>query len=317
MADATPVSYTTWASPPTAKDRLLRWAGAQVWRATGRIARNRADLYGGAAGLRITLFHLTPHEKVETVKRVVEWWRERWPIATPTDVDELLAGRLDVGGQDRLLVTFDDGLASHYDAAVWLASAGVQAVFFVIPSLVDRTIAQWVRFHHERGVDAFPPVPESDVCGVSTSQLREMLAMGHRIGAHNNAHRDLGLLHRPEELRYEIEDGLEIISDLTGGRCQDFAVGFGQPDNLSPEAVEYLRRRCDRVYMCHRGLNVPGRTPLFLLRHAHERGHPLAFARACLRGGADHRLADRIRTMESRVGLLPSVAERALPLAAP
>jgi len=283
----------------------MRWAAARILRASGQVERNRTALYGGAAGLRIAVFHGTPPATLEELRRTVEWWRERWPIAAPADVDELVAGRWGNGDADRLLVTFDDGLASNYDAAVWLARAGVQAVFFVVPTLLDRTIAQFVRYHQERGVVAVPPVPHGDVRGLSMTQVREMLSMGHRIAAHNNAHRDLGQLNQPRDLQYEIGEAMERVAELTGAPCRDFAIGFGQPENISADAVDFVKQTCPNVYMCYRGLNVPGRTPRFLLRHAHDPGHPTAFTRLCLEGGADHWLLDRIRNMEGRVGLLP------------
>lgn len=298
---------TSVQSSPTG--RVLRWAGAQVWRASGRVGRNRTELYGGEAGLRIVIFHLTPREKLDGLKRAVEWWGERRPLATPEDIDALMVGRLDLGGRDRLLVTFDDGLARHHEAATWLASVGVRGVFFVIPSLLDRTVGQFVRYHAERGVRAFPPVADGAVRGLSSTQVREMLAMGHRIGGHNDAHRDLGALHSQADLHHEIDVSRARLAEVTGAPCDDFAVAFGQPQNLSTEAVQYLQQRCAKVYMCHRGLNVPGRTPRFLLRHAHELGHPLDFMKVCLQGGADHRLWDRIQAMKDRAGLLPSCRE--------
>jgi peptidoglycan/xylan/chitin deacetylase (PgdA/CDA1 family) len=287
----------------------LRWAAARVWRASGRIERNRADLYGGGTGLRIAVFHGTPPATLDALRRTVAWWRERWPMAAPADVDDLVAGRWRSADGDRLLVTFDDGLASNYDAAVWLARAGIQAVFFVVPTLLDRTIAQFIRYHEERGVVAVPPVPLGDARGLSTSQVREILSMGHRLAAHNNAHRDLGHVKEPRDLRYEIGEAIERVAELTGAPCRDFAIGFGQPENISADAVRFLEQACPNIYMCYRGLNVPGRTPRFLLRHAHDAGHPVAFTRLCLEGGADHWLLDRIRTMEGRVGLLPASRE--------
>jgi peptidoglycan/xylan/chitin deacetylase (PgdA/CDA1 family) len=295
------------ASEMSAASRIFRLAAAHFWRASGRIERNRQALYGGAKGLRIVTFHATPPATLDHLKRLVDWWSERRPMGSPEDVDEIVAGRWQAGAQDRLLITFDDGLGSNHDAAVWLAYAGIRATFFIVPSFVDRTIAQFVRFHEERGVKAFPPVPDRDVPGLSTSQVREMLSMGHRIGAHNYAHRDLGKLHGPAELRDEIGNAIDTVGDLIGAPCRDFAIGFGQPENVSTEAANYLRNNCPRVYLCHRGLNVPGMTPRFLLRHARNPGHPLVFTQVCLEGGADHRLADRMRLMGRRVGLLPRI----------
>ncbi len=283
-----------------------RWAGAQWWRAAGGVARDRAALYGGATGLRAVCFHETVGRDLDQIKRVVDWCRGRFELATPADADDLFEGRWRPAGRDRMLVTFDDGLASNYEAARWLADAGVQAVFFIVPSLVDRTMEEYLRHHRERGVQAHPPLAASDTRGLTAGQVREMMAMGHRIGAHNHAHRDLGRLHAPDDLRYEVDQALEAVEALTGRPCRDFAIGFGQPENVSDEAARHLLARCPHVWACHRGLNVPGLTPRFALRHAFYAEHPMAFTRVCLEGGADRRLAGRVREMLRRVGPLPA-----------
>jgi peptidoglycan/xylan/chitin deacetylase (PgdA/CDA1 family) len=287
-------------------ERLQRWAAAGWWRAVGRVASDRRELYGGATGLRIVTFHETVGGELEQVKQLVGWWRERFPVATPEEADALFAGRWREDDRDRLLVTFDDGLASNHEAARWLAGEGVRAIFFVIPSLVDRTIPEYLRYHERFGVRAHPPLAGVDSRGLSSGELREMVAMGHRVAAHNFAHRDLGRLHDPAAVRYEVANALEGVERLTGGECRDFAIGFGQPENVSEEAAAFLLERGLRVYACHRGLNVPGTTPRFLLRHAVEPDHPFAFTRLCLEGGADRRLAQRARQMVRRVGALPA-----------
>lgn len=288
---------------------LLRWWGAQLWRVTGQVERNRRHIYGGAVGLRMVTFHDTPPSQLEHVRRVVAWASERFELARPETVDELVEGRYRPGPRDALLITLDDGLSSNYEAARWLAEAGISALFFIVPTLVDRSVGEYVRYHERFGVKAYSPVRRPDARGLASSQVREMMAMGHRIGAHNFAHRDLGLLHDPAELGYEIDNAIDSVGELTGVACRDFAISFGQPENISVEGAAHLLSRCPRVYSCHRGLNVPGRTPRFLLRHAHGHDHPLAFTKICLEGGGDHRLAERAEEMARRVGRLPAVRE--------
>lgn len=288
--------------------RLERWAAAQWWRACGRVERDRQQLYGGAHGLRIVCFHETLAEELRQVQRVVEFCRARFEMASPADADDLFAGRFRESPRDRMLITFDDGLSSNYEAAKWLAEAGLQAIFFIVPSLVGRTIGEYLRYHERHGVTARVPLSAPGAAGLTSSQVREMQSMGHRIAAHNFAHRDLGRLHDAQSLRYEIDNALDAVAELTGRECSDFAIGFGQPENLSDEATALLRERCPRVYACHRGLNVPGRTPRFLLRHAFDRDHPMAFTRLCLLGGADRHLASRAQEMARRVGTLPGAA---------
>ncbi|MEO6595763.1 MAG: polysaccharide deacetylase family protein [Planctomycetota bacterium] len=202
-----------------------------------------------------------------------------------------------------MLITIDDGLASHFEAAKWLAKVGVQAIFFVVPSFVDRSTEQYLRFHERAGVRACPLGP-SGTQGLSSRQLREMLEMGHRIGAHNFAHRDLGTIHDTAALDYEIARAIDWVAEFTGAPCADFAIGFGQPENVSDEAAAYLLARVPRVYSCFRGLNVPGKTPRFLLRDDCKPWHSFAFTRLCVEGGADHHLANRANVMMRRVGPL-------------
>jgi peptidoglycan/xylan/chitin deacetylase (PgdA/CDA1 family) len=287
-------------------DYLKRWAGAQWLRTSGRVARDREELYGAATGLRIVAFHETALEELEQVKRLVDWCSRTFEMATPADADALFEGRWRPGPVDRLLDTFDDGLASNHQVARWLADMGIQAIFFLIPSLIDRSLEAYLRFHQQHGVTAFPPLARHDSHGLASSQVREMMAMGHRIGAHNFAHRDLGQLRTLPELRYEVDNALDAIGTLTGQACRDFAVGFGQPENVSDEAAAHLLERCPHVFNCHRGLNVPGRTSRFALRHGFDPSHPEAFTRISLEGGADRHLAGRAREMVRRVGVLPA-----------
>ena len=299
----------------------MRWVLAEMWRTLDRARRDRALLYGGATGLRIITFHETQGDDLTRLKQIVDWCRSRFTMASPADADTLFAGCWP-HPTDRILVTFDDGWESNFEAAKWLAGIGVSATFFIVPSLIGRTVDQYVRFHARNHL--VPNVPEASAGarGLSTEQLREMRAMGHRIGAHNFAHRDLGVLHALPDIRYEVENALEGLSDILRTNCNDFAIAFGQPNNVSDEAIAYLKdlqARGLRIYSCHRGLNVPGKTPSFLLRHCCEPYHPTNFTRICIEGGGDRRLSDEVQFMLRRVGALPvasgalTAAQSALP----
>lgn len=291
------------------KAQVMRWAAAQVWKATGRLGKDREELYGGATGLRAITFHETRDQELAKLRQVVEWCLDAFPMATPAHAAGLFDGSFRPGPRDRMLITFDDGLSSNYEAAVWLERKSVRAIFFVVPSLLDRSMEEYVRYHEDRGVTAHRPLSAPGARGLARSQVKEMAAMGHLIAAHNFAHRDLGRISDPVGLRYEIDQSIDAVEELTGAPCQDFAIGFGQPHNISDEAARHLLSRVPRVYACHRGLNVPGLTPRFALRHAYEPAqHPMAFTQVCLAGGGDRHQAAAIRKMIQRVGVLPPLS---------
>ena len=285
--------------------RLARAGASLWWRARDAAGRDRATLWGGATGLRMAAFHDLGPPELETLGRLVEWARRDLALATPEDVDDLLEGRFRAGPVDRLLFTFDDGLTCHLAAGRLLATLGVRATFFVVPSLVGRTVEDYLRRHAARGVAAGVPSRVPGGRGLARGEVAELLALGHRVAAHNFAHRDLGRLSDPEALRYEIDEAVDAVATLTGAPCRDFAVAYGQPEHLSEAASAHLLASGLRVYACHRGLNAPGRTPRFLLRHAVEPDHPFAFTTACLSGAADRRMVGRVRHLEARVGRLP------------
>lgn len=274
-------------------------AASVVWQITGKPQKNRQELYGGAYGLRILTFHATEDRDMPRFKRIIENIARHHEFIDPHKVDETLAKPF---SRDKILLTFDDGFGSQFQAAKWLASKGIRATFFIVPSLIDRTVAEYVDFNRQNGIE---PYFKPDVTrGLTTAELHEMMADGHLIAAHNFAHRNLGSMHDPEDLAYEIDNALDSVAHLTGAPCKDFAVAFGQPSDLSREAEKLLLERCERIYMCFRGLNVPGKTSAFLMRHDMRFTQPDLFHRLAIDCGVDHMVATRNRQMIERVGVL-------------
>jgi peptidoglycan/xylan/chitin deacetylase (PgdA/CDA1 family) len=287
-------------------DRLKREAAAAWISLTGAGARARREVYAGCHGLRILAFHDTPPPLFDGFRRLVDWVRDEFDVAGPEAAAELNEGRSTAGTRDQALFTFDDGFESNFAAAQYLAKCGVRGIFFVVPTFLDRTMDEYVAWNHANGVEAFRFRSDGSLGGLSHSQVKEMVAMGHLIAGHNFAHRNLGELTQPADLAYEIDRAADAVAELTGQPCEDFAIGFGQPRHASPEAIAHLLRRCKRVYSIVRGLNVPGLTPRLLLRDNISLRHPFSFQKAALRGGVDLQWAPVIEQLKPMGGVLPA-----------
>jgi peptidoglycan/xylan/chitin deacetylase (PgdA/CDA1 family) len=235
--------------------------------------------------------------ELERFRRTIDWCSERFDFAEPGEIDALLDGSWSPGPRDRVLVTFDDGHERDFPVAEWLANRGIRATFFVVPSFIGRTASEYLRFHADHGVAAHDLAQGLDpdrTRGLSPEQLREMTDMGHRVAAHNFAHRNLGALQSREDLEYEIDRAVEAVSSLTGEPCRDFAWAFGALAHVSAAARRHLAETDLRVYSCIRGLNVPGLSPAILQRDALYPEGTLVASKAFIEGCADH-LADAAR----------------------
>lgn len=282
-----------------------QWGMALWLSLVDRAGRNRRTYYNGTNGLRILNFHAIPAADVSRFRAIVDWSLEHFEVADPGDVDAVHDGTPTTWARDKIAFTFDDGYEDHFESARWLSDRGIRATFFVVPSFIDRTIPEYLEFHRARGVDAFDfAVDPRSRRGLSRKQIEGIVAMGHRIGAHNYAHRSLADLRSPSDIQYEIANAMQAVEDITHVPCEDFAFAFGHPQFISDEAVQYLSGHCRRVYACVRGLNVPGVTPAFLLRDDVILGNPQRLVRLCLAGGADDRYAAMRADLLQRSGSL-------------
>lgn len=286
-------------------DTAKRFAAAAMMSACRVPQRNRNKLYRGEFGLRIVTFHDVPSRQFDSFRRLVDECIEMFDVVGPEIVSDLMNGRMGKLSHDKLLFTFDDGFISNYKAAEYLAKQRVKAIFFVVTSFLERTMEEYLDFHSSQGVQAYRFQSVGEPRGLSRSQVREMTRMGHLIGGHNFAHRDLGKLTTQEDLKYEVDRAVDSIAELTGAPCEHFAFGFGHPRHLSDPAYQHVRRRCPFVYACVRGLNVTGTTPRLLLRDGISLEHPLIFNRLCLRGGMDLRWAGEVLQLKQIAGAIP------------
>jgi len=284
---------------------LRKVGGALLLTLSGAPRRVRRQLFGGQYGLRILAFHDTPPHQMDQFKRLVDWVREHFDVVGPDAAADFLAGRVGALTGDLVLFTFDDGFEGNWEAASYLTDQDIRAIFFLVPSFLDRTMEQYLEYHRGNGIDAYRFLTSGSRGGLSRSQVREILAMGHALGGHNYAHRDLGQLTTSADLEYEIDRAIDSIEELTGVACQDFAIGFGRPWNVTREALEHVCRRCDRVYSIVRGVNVPDYSPRMILRDNVDLYDVPYFHRLCIRGAADTFWVNEVKQLLELSGPLP------------
>lgn len=114
-----------------------------------------------------------------------------------------------------VLLTFDDGYASHRDIVSSLLShLNMTATFFVLSSFVDkqRTCAEF-----SGHLNTF----------MSTKDIREMNGAGFEIGSHTHTHPLCGLI-TDNEFRQEISVSKKILEDAAETSITSFSYPYGR-----------------------------------------------------------------------------------------
>ncbi|MFH1758989.1 MAG: polysaccharide deacetylase family protein [Patescibacteria group bacterium] len=203
--------------------------------------------------MRVICFHNI--EDKEKFRERMRWVRGRYNIVSLSSVissesrcQSLTSGEIsvrDVGDgneisrlqpfttasarDDSVAVTFDDGYAGWMDNVVpVLRELKIPAVFFVNSGAVDG----------ERVLGR-----KQDFKPLTSGQLRELAQDPlFEIGGHTTTHRDLGQKLSISDLEEEIIADKAKLELITGKPAHWFAYPYGRPRNISPEAVEVVKR---------------------------------------------------------------------------
>ncbi|MDP6603915.1 MAG: polysaccharide deacetylase family protein [Rhodospirillales bacterium] len=276
---------------------MLRHRLARPWLWALRSAR--AVVAGkDANAFRILIFHHIPHDARDAFAALVAELRRNHGVLAPEDAEARLAGRpthspggAPEGRGDRLpcLLSFDDGFASNFDVAnEVLATHDIRALFFVCPGLVDLE-ADEQREGIARGI--FQGRLEADELGadlrlMSWSEIAELKAQGHTIGAHGLVHRKLTRL-AGEELAGEVVEAGDILEERLGAPVAWFAYAFGTAASVSRPAFELIAERYRYCRSGVRGQNTPTTNPHALLADAIDLGAPADYHALIIEGGLD------------------------------
>jgi peptidoglycan/xylan/chitin deacetylase (PgdA/CDA1 family) len=138
------------------------------------------------------------------------WLRDNgFSSVTLTEVYDYLYGygRLP---DNPVVLTFDDGWASHWDAAAALERYGMRGVFFIT-------------------LDEQPRMPDW--------QIADLAARGHEIGGHTNLHPDLTQV-GDDRLWNEVAGHRQRLQAISGSSVDFFAYPYGSYDSRVIASVE-------------------------------------------------------------------------------
>lgn len=167
-----------------------------------------------------------------------DWDNFRAGVAHLRDLGYTFTGPRGVcepGEDRRVMVSFDDSFQSWWRALALFEELRLTVTFY-INTEPTRDVADdaTIRAYFLRiGKD-----PDAST-SLSSEEIRDLAAAGHRVGAHAHTHRDLGAISE-SQAHEEITRSRQILEGIIGTPVVDFSYPYGMRRNFS----ESLRRYC-------------------------------------------------------------------------
>jgi peptidoglycan/xylan/chitin deacetylase (PgdA/CDA1 family) len=183
------------------------------------------------SGKRVIAFHDV--KDTELFREKLEWLMARYEIVS---LEELLSRPL--GQRPQVAITFDDGYACWHElAAPILEDLKIPAVFFVCSGFVglrDQE-AEYFGRHYFRRRQKLTSITRNQLVELASHPLFE-------IGSHTVHHIDLGQPMDEDTLVAEISTDKGQLENWTGAPVHWFAYPFGEPKDISYQAINFVRR---------------------------------------------------------------------------
>jgi peptidoglycan/xylan/chitin deacetylase (PgdA/CDA1 family) len=265
----------------------------------GAIAQRGINMLKGPpplAAFRILLFHDITAAAAGDFAGFLADLQRRHQIITPGEAEAMLgeeppAGPAASWNQLPVLISFDDGFKSNHDlAAGLLAEAGITALFFVVPELIDlegEAQAQAIAANIFRGQIDWREIPAEQRL-MNWAELRELAGMGHALGAHGMGHRRLSEL-SGAALEAEITGARARMEDELPGSIEWYAFAFGDLASISAEALAIIGAHYKYCRSGVRGINSAATGKLALLADQIDFAAPASYRNLILTGGLDGR----------------------------
>jgi len=234
--------------------------------------------------VRFITFHDIPPEAKVFFKANLHFLKRCTNVVS---LDDYFFGRL---SHDKInvVITFDDGFKSWVtDAIPILKKLALPATFFVSSGFVDLAKEDEAEFIRSKLL-LKQTLYDKTSGGLSSEDVKKIVAEGFTVGGHTLNHCDLSKLHDNVQLRYEIAQDKMRLEKLTGSNIGYFAYPSGEYQNSEINLVEMLKELGYRgAVSLIPGFNSVGTNPYLLCRELTYAWMPERVFRAIVYGNYD------------------------------
>jgi len=269
-----------------------------------RLGRRLARLRYGDRYVRAINYHDTPASSAWNLEEQLQFYRRNFVNCTLEDLCGLLDRQAWRHSMPGLLISFDDGLRSHYSvAAPLLEAAGLTGWFFVPTALIDSPEHGDQLALAARHQIAVHELAHGDRVFMTWAEVRDLRDRGHVIGAHTRHHVRLTSSLSQHELQVEIVGAKTDLETQMGEEAHSFCWVGGEEWSYSFGASRAVEQAGYRHAFMTNFLPISGQTdPLWLQRSNVEADWPLRAVRFYLSGLMDLAYTRKRHRLSAKLG---------------
>ena len=214
-------------------------------------------------GLTSIIFHEI--NDLDEFEVAIEVLSKNFDFFDPQNLSDFLDGKVELK-RNNLLVTFDDGFLTSYEAAKRsLVSRNIKSLFFICPSFIGTKGTSAATFVKQNLFEGLLNNVDPAQLPMSWEQLKELADNGNLIGSHTMTHPRLSKI-SGNELRLELESSKIEIQSKINRPVECFAWPFGDINSINQKSLTEIKKHYKFCFSGVRG-NIPiGASPYILNR---------------------------------------------------
>ena len=256
----------------------------------------------GVAYVRIINYHGTPARHQKQLEAQLQFFSRYYSNVSIDELDRLVTDGAWKKERPGLMLTFDDGLRSHYEYALpLLEKYGFSGCFMIPSSLVAGQPESVALPSYSTRVHADEKWSDSRHM-ISIEELRQ-IRPPHLVVSHTVSHARMKPSLSERAIHHEIFNSRKKLEELTGHAITSFCWVGGEPSNYHPIAMRKIQEAGYRYsFMTCSGMITAKTHPLQLHRTNIEANASVTFAMLQVSGLMDCYHWDRRRRVNRLTG---------------
>jgi len=203
-----------------------------------------ARLFNQHGTIRIVNYHDVAPDEIAQFEKHLEFFQRNFYKVSMDDFENFLNGTMTKHNKPGLLLSFDDGLRSHFEVvAPLLQKWGFSGLFLVPSEFLQVPRDEQMKYIERHRIDSKAithKYPDGRV-SMTIDEVR-LLAKTHGVVCHTHSHRRLGRGISLSAAEYEIKHSKETLERMTGVEIKGFGWVGGELLSYSAEAASIIKR---------------------------------------------------------------------------